>query len=73
MKTLQLIYYIFNHPEIKSVYMGNKKYSDSELFPMDAIENLSAYWDVDEKTSWRINSIGSDLVVNIIEGSVPNA
>ena len=52
MKTLFLIWYIFQHPE-------------NGLTPIQAVEKLSAYWDVDERTKWKINRIENDLVIYI--------
>ena len=66
MKTLFLIWYIFQHPEIKSVYFTDDAIdSDNGLTPIQAVEKLSAYWDVDERTKWKINRIENDLVIYI--------
>ena len=70
MKTLHLIWWLFQHPETKKVFFVSKHTTENDgITPIQAIEHLSAYWDIDEKTNWRINcdGINNELMIYIIE------
>lgn len=68
MSSLQVIWALLQYDNIDKVYFGDDRpieiNPDHALSPMDAVKNLSAYWNIEHLGYWRVSKSHRELFLN---------